>query len=140
MIDANAVYPILALIVIYATVFFLSPSRVAESWERDGLPVHEIMRHFRYWERRRVWISGVGFGACVILASLFAAYIIAAVAMFVGVMSLTGADAFQIHRLSRDLPNWSPSNGIGQNDSTMNRSPILDLLFGKKPTRGRRGK
>ena len=139
MIDANAVYFVLALIVIYAAAFFLSPNRVAEFWERDDLPVHEIMKHFRYRERRRVWISGVGFGTCVILASLFAASIIAPVAMFFGVMSLAGADAFQIRRLSRDLPSWSPSNGTDPN-ARMNRRPFLDLLFGEKPTGDRRGK
>lgn len=138
MIDAHAAYPTLAFIVIYAAAFFFFPNRVAELWERDGLPVHWIMQHFRYWERRRVWISGVGFGACVILASLFAASIIAPIAMFVGVMSLAGADAFQIRRLSRDLPSWSPSTGIDQNGSRM--GPILDFLFGEKPASDRRDK
>lgn len=138
MIDTADVYFVLALIAVYATAFFWYPNRVAEPWERDDLPVHEIMKHFRYWERRRVWISGVGFGACVILASLFAASIIVPIATLVGLMSLTSADAFQIRQLSRDLPSWSPSTRIGQKASRM--GPILDLLFGKKPTSDRGGK
>lgn len=138
MIDAHTVYVILALIVIYAAAFFLSPNKVAELWQRDDMPVHEIMQHFRYWERRRVWISGVGFGACVILASLFTASVIPPIAGFVGLMSLAAADAFQTRQLSRDLPSWSPSTGIGPNGSRM--GPILDLLFGKKPTSDWEGK
>lgn len=139
MIDTNLVYFILALIAGYATAFFLLPNTMAGHWERDDLPAHEIMQHFRYWEARRVWIAGVGFGACVILASLFAASIIAPAAFFFGGISLAGADAFQIHRLSHGLPSWLPSDGIDQNASRMNRGSILDLLFGKKPTSDGRG-
>lgn len=136
MIDAHTVYAVLALTVIYAAAFFLSPNKTAQLWERDDMPVHEIMQHFRYWERRRVSISGAGFGACMILASLFAASVILPIVLFVGLMSLAAADAFQTRQLSRDLPSWSPSTGIDPDGGRM--GPVLDLLFGEKPTSDRK--
>lgn len=138
MINAHAAYPILAFALIYAAAFYLAPNKIAQLWQRDDMPVHEIMQHFRYWERRRVWISGVGFVACVILASLFAASVIPPIAGFVGLMSLAAADAFQTRQLSRDLPSWSPSTGIDPNGSRM--GPILDLLFGEKLNHDKGGK
>lgn len=140
MIDTQPVYAILALTAIYAAVFFLFPNRIAQPWARDDLPVHEIMHHFRCWERRRVWVAGVGFGTGVILASSVAASIIFPIVMFVGLLALAGVDAFQIHRLSRDLPSWSLSTGIDPKASTMNRSPRLDFLFGEKRSGDGRGK
>lgn len=131
-------YPVLAFVTIYAAWFLLFPDRVAQLWKRDDLPVHEIMRHFRYWESRRVWIAGVGLATGAILASMFAASIITPIAMFIGLMSLTAADALRIRRLSRDLPAWSPSTGMDQVASRV--SPVLDVLFGEKPTNDRRGK
>jgi hypothetical protein len=138
MIDAHTVYAILALIVIFATAFFFAPHRVATIWHRDDLPVHWIMQHFRYWERRRVWISATGLGAGVILASLFASSIFTYIVAFVGLMSLACADAFQVRRLVRDLPGWPPSTEIDREASSM--SPILDLLFGAKPNSDKGGK
>lgn len=136
MIDTHTVYAVLALIAIYAAVFFLSPNQIAQLWERDDLPVHEIMQHFRYWERRRVCIVGLSLATCVILASSFAASAMSPIAVFVGVMSLAAADAFQTRRLSRQLPSWTPSTGPDENGSRV--GPALDLLFGKKP-KGDRG-
>ena len=134
MIDSNAVYAVLALIAIYATMFFLFPNRVAQYWERDDLPVHQIMRHFRYREARRVWISIAGIAGSVIVAVLVPASIVFPVALFLGLVALAGADAFQIRRLSRDIPRWSP--GARTDDGgALNRGPVLDLVFGKKPGR-----
>lgn len=132
MIDARTVYFILGLIAVYATTFFLAPNRLAQLWERDGLPVHWIMKHFRYWSKQRLWICGVGLGAAVISVSFFEASIMALIAAFVGMMLLASADAFQIRRLSVGLPNWSPSTQIDQGGDRT--TPTLDLLFGKKST------
>lgn len=139
MSETDTVFSILALIAIYAIVFFLIPNRLAQYWERDDLPVHEIMHHFGYWQRRRVLIAGVGFTTCAVLAWSLAASIIPAVAVFVGLASLAAADWSQIRRLSRDLPSWSPLTD-DENASGMNRGSVLDLLFGKKPAPERRGK
>lgn len=138
MIDTQTAYSIVVFTVAYACWFFFVPYRIAELWWRDDMPVHEIMHHFRYWERRRVWISVVGFGACVLSVSLPAASAIPGIALFVGLISLSAADAFQTLQLSRDLPRWSPSPGIGPNGGKMGR--VLDLLFGKKPTSDGEGK
>ena len=135
MIETNIGFAILALVAINAVYFVFSPYRLAEFRERDGLPVHWIMQHFRYWERRRVWISGVCIGVCV--TSLFAASSFTLFALFVGLTLLTGADAFQVRQLSRDLRSWSPSAGMDQEVSTM--EPILDLVFGRKATRDKNG-
>lgn len=133
MIDAYAPYSILLFAVIYAAAFFLLPHRVAQFWERDTLPVHWIMRHFQYWEGRRVWISGVSFVACVIIALSFAGSVIAPITIFIGLVALVVADAFQVRQLSQGLPNWSPTTAIDQNGRRL--TPILDVLFGEKPNR-----
>ena len=135
MIETNIGFAISALVAINAVYFVFSPYRLAEFRERDDLPVHWIMQHFRYWERRRVWISGVCIGVCV--TSLFAASSFTLFALFVGLTLLTGADAFQIRQLSRDLRSWSPSAAMDQEVSTT--KPILDLVFGRKATRDKNG-
>ena len=131
MIDTQTAYAIAALTVAYAGWFFFFPSRGVWLWERNDLPAHEIMSHFRYWEPRRVWIAGGGFGVCVILALLPVAPAVLGIVLFVGLMSLTAADAFQTRQLSRDLPSWSPDPGIGPSVGITGR--VLDWLFGKKP-------
>lgn len=101
MIDANAVYPILALIAIYAAAFFLSPHRLADFWERDDLPVHMIMQNFRIWESRRTWVAAVGLAASLFLSPAFGSGVIFMVAMFLGLACLWGADALQFRAISQ---------------------------------------
>ena len=137
MLDTQTAYSIAAFSIAYAGWFFFVPHRIAELWWRDDMPVHEVMHHFRYWERRRVWISVVGFGACVLSVAVPTASAIPAIAVFVGLISLSAADACQTRQLSRDLPPWSPRPGKGPNGGKMGR--VLDLLFGKKPNNGSEG-
>lgn len=101
MIDTNVVYPVLAFIAIYAVVFFLVPRRVAEFWERDGLPVHTIMQHFHFWERRRIWLAAVSLTACLLLSPAFGSSVLFMVGVFLGLACLGCVDALQLRAISR---------------------------------------
>ena len=101
MIDTTVAYPIVALVAIYALVFFWSPHRVAEFWGRDVGQRHTIMQHFRFRERTRVCAAGIGLTACLVLSSAFGSSILFVVGMFLGLACLGCVDALQIRAISR---------------------------------------
>lgn len=92
---------ILIVIVVYSAAFFWSPSTTA-SYMPDTGPVNEIMRRFRYWERRRVWVAGISIGGSLLLALLSKPPVAFIVAFTLGLMALLVADMLQIRGLARD--------------------------------------
>lgn len=95
---------LLLLVPVYAATFFWGPNTVASYIDVSGRPTHEVMQDFRIWQRRRVWVTALGFGACLI-ASLFGADMMFLIALFAGLMALSGADALQSRSLARDHQN-----------------------------------
>lgn len=132
MIDADAFYLLLAMIVAFAAWFFLAPGDVAQLWERPDLPGHEIMRHFRYWEARRVLICGFSLAVCTGLATTLDRSVIPLIPMGLGLIALNAADAVQTHRLSRTLPSWSPGDEAVRFKGRA--GAVIDILFGERPT------
>jgi hypothetical protein len=137
MIEARALYLVLVIFAAFANAFFFTPNQIARMWERPDLPVHEIMRHFRYRARWRLWATCFGLVISSIAALALRGYVIPMIVMALGLISLACVDAVHIRRLSTTLPGWSPDEGGVRMTGSL--GALIDLLFGKSPKGDGRG-